>query len=250
MNPYTYLIGWKEQNKFYYGVRYAKGCHPGDLMTTYFTSSSEVSKMIYHFGLPDIIQIRKTFNDIDKARLWEHKVLRKMKVITSDKWLNRSDNKSIAPQLGELNHMFGKFGELSHRFGTTLLEESKKIIGEKSRLKKGNMPEGFSEKMRDIVTGRKHKESTKMKISDKLTGRVFSEDHKKNISLNHADTLGENNPFFGKKHSDETKKLMSEQRTGTIMINKDGIIKRIHKDFLESYLQQGWIKGKGTKKWD
>jgi hypothetical protein len=43
---------------------------------------------------------------------------------------------------------------------------------------------------------------------------------------------------------------MSEQRTGTVMINKDSIIKRIPGDFLESYLQQGWIRGKGKKKWD
>lgn len=26
--PYTYLIGWSKQNKFYYGRRTAKNCHP------------------------------------------------------------------------------------------------------------------------------------------------------------------------------------------------------------------------------
>lgn len=60
-----------------------------------------------------------------------------------------------------------------------------------------------------------------------------------------ADTSGENNPFFGKKHTEEQKKLMSEQRTGTVMINKDGVLKRIHKGSLESYLQHGWVRGKG-----
>lgn len=249
MIPYTYLIGWIEQNKFYYGVRYALDCDPSDLMTTYFTSSPKVSEMIGLHGLPDIIQVRKIFTDTKKARLWEHKVLRRMKVIKSDKWLNRTDNKSIEPQVAEKNHMFGKFGELSHRYGTTLPEESKKIIGEKSRMRKGNMPVGFSEKMRDIVTGRKQKDSTKEKISEQLTGRTFSDEHKKNISLNHADVSGKNNPFFGKNHTDEQRKLMSGQRTGTVMINKDNVIKRIHKDLLEGYLQQGWIRGKGKKKW-
>lgn len=28
MTPYTYLIGWKDQEKYYYGVRFAKG-HEG-----------------------------------------------------------------------------------------------------------------------------------------------------------------------------------------------------------------------------
>lgn len=250
MIPYTYLIGWAEQNMFYYGVRYALDCEPSDLMTTYFTSSPKVAEMIETHGLPDIIQVRKTFDGTKKARLWEHKVLRRMKVIKSDRWLNRTDNKSIEPQIGKKNHMFGKFGELSHRYGTTMSKESKKIIGEKSRMKKGNMPEGFSERMRDIVTGRKQKDSTKEKISEKLSGRTLSDNHKQHISDNHSDTSGENNPFFGKEHSDKTKKLMSEQRTGTVMINKDGIIKRIPGDFLESYLQQGWIRGKGKKKWD
>lgn len=249
MIPYTYLIGWAEQNKFYYGVRYSQECDPSDLMTTYFTSSPKVLEMIESHGLPDIIQVRKTFTDTKRARLWEHKVLRRMKVIKSDKWLNRTDNKSIEPQVGEKNHMFGKFGELSHRYGATLPEESKKIISEKSRMKKGNMPEGFSEKMRNIVTGRKQKDSTKEKISEQLTGRTLSDKHKKNISLNHADVSGKNNPFSGKNHTDEQRKLMSEQRAGTVMINKDNVIKRIHKDVLESYLQQGWIRGKGKKKW-
>lgn len=250
MIPYTYLIGWVKQNKFYYGVRYALGCDPSDLMSTYFTSSPKVSKMIEQYGIPDIIQVRKTFTDTKKARFWEHKVLRRMKVIRSDKWLNRTDNKSIEPQIGEKNHMFGKFGELSHRYGTSLSDKSKKIIGEKSKMKKGNMPANFSQKMREIVTGRKHKQSTKEKISERLTGRTLSDEHRKHISDNHADTSGKNNPFFGMRHSEARKKLMSEQRTGTVMINKNGTIKRIHKDKLDCYLKQGWIRGKGKKKWD
>ena len=34
MTPYTYLIGWKDQEKYYYGVRFAKGCEPKDLWVT------------------------------------------------------------------------------------------------------------------------------------------------------------------------------------------------------------------------
>ena len=41
---YTYLIGWTKYNIQYYGVRYAKGCHPDDLWKTYFTSSKYVKE--------------------------------------------------------------------------------------------------------------------------------------------------------------------------------------------------------------
>ena len=28
---YTYVIGWKDVDKYYYGVRFAEGCQPSDL---------------------------------------------------------------------------------------------------------------------------------------------------------------------------------------------------------------------------
>jgi hypothetical protein len=41
-------------------------------------------------GDPDIVQVRKTFISADNAILWERKVLKKLKVLTSDKWLNQN----------------------------------------------------------------------------------------------------------------------------------------------------------------
>lgn len=38
--------------------------------------------------------------------------------------------------------------------------------------------------------------------------RIFTEEHKRNISLNHADFSGINNPFYGKTHSEETKQKL------------------------------------------
>jgi group I intron endonuclease len=65
----------------------------------------------------------------------------------------------------------------------------------------------------------------------KFPDRVFTKEHKDNISKNHADVSGEKNPMFGKTHtnlvkqksrlrnlgkkaSDNTKSKMSEQRKG------------------------------------
>ena len=101
MQPYTYFIRWTKLNTNYYGVRYAQDCDPIDLWNPYKTSSTHVAKFIVEHGEPDVIQVRKTFNDTQEARLWENRVLKRMKVVGDNKWLNRTDNRSIAPQYGE-----------------------------------------------------------------------------------------------------------------------------------------------------
>ncbi|PCJ96822.1 MAG: hypothetical protein COA52_01025 [Hyphomicrobiales bacterium] len=88
--PYTYLIGWSKYKKFYYGVRYSKYSNPEDLWVTYFTSSEYVTQFRKKYGEPDIIQIRKVFDCANKAKKWENRVLRKMKVYISEKWLNKT----------------------------------------------------------------------------------------------------------------------------------------------------------------
>jgi len=96
--PYTYLVGWSKHQKYYYGVRYStksnnlyeSGCHPDDFWVTYFTSSPSVKKMRDEYGEPDIIQIRKTFLTKQAAQNWEDKVLKRMDVVSNDKWLNRN----------------------------------------------------------------------------------------------------------------------------------------------------------------
>lgn len=97
--PYTYLIGWTILNKWYYGVRYAKNCCPTDLWNPYKTSSRIVANFIKLYGEPDVCIVRKTFNSIDKARLWEQKVLTRLCVTDSKKWLNGHDTKAFDPSL-------------------------------------------------------------------------------------------------------------------------------------------------------
>jgi hypothetical protein len=66
-----------------------------------------------------------------------------------------------------------------------------------------------------LETDNKHyyissEKSNKKCLSCSLTGRKFSETHKANLSKNHADVSGENNPFYNKTHSDEVKHKISE----------------------------------------
>lgn len=99
--PYTYLIGWPEHNKWYYGVRYADNCHPSDLCNPYKTSSKLVQKYISLYGDPSVKQIRRTFSCKNSARAWENRVLKRLNVVNENKWLNKTDNKSIEPLYGD-----------------------------------------------------------------------------------------------------------------------------------------------------
>lgn len=93
--PYCYLIGWSGHKKYYYGVRWARGYDPSDLMVRYFTSSKLVHKMIKRHGHPDVIDVRKVFATKEEAIRHEHTVLRRLKVIHREDFLNQTDNKSI-----------------------------------------------------------------------------------------------------------------------------------------------------------
>ena len=94
---YTYLLYHIPTNLFYYGVKWEKGCHPDTFWKDYFTSSCHVALLRTLFGDESFeFEIRRTFEDKKKAQEWEHKVLRRMKVLHKpDVWMNRTDNRSI-----------------------------------------------------------------------------------------------------------------------------------------------------------
>lgn len=92
---YTYRIKWSVTGMSYYGIRYAKGCNPSELWITYFTSSKYVNEYRSKYGEPDIIQIRKQFNCIKKARSWEQKVITKLNAHKRKDYLNKTNNIAI-----------------------------------------------------------------------------------------------------------------------------------------------------------
>lgn len=108
--PYTYLIGWKQHNIWYYGVRYAKNCNPKDLWSSYFTSSKYVKEFRLKNGDPDIIQIRKTFSDRESAQNWETTVLKRMFAIKDNRFLNKAIGKSLQDYENRKNVMIEKYG--------------------------------------------------------------------------------------------------------------------------------------------
>ena len=89
--PYTYLIGWSELDLWYYGVKFGKSADPSKFWVNYFTSSKYVKNLRDEFGEPDVREIRKTFTSKEAASEWERKVIRRIKAVWSDKWINRGN---------------------------------------------------------------------------------------------------------------------------------------------------------------
>ena len=148
---YTYLVGWTQHDKWYYGVRYAKHCTPSDLWSTYFTSSSPVKFFRQKHGEPDVIEVRKVFNDKHQAILWEQKVLSRVGVLKESKWLNA--NVSHAPLPNSRKRT----------------EEHKKKISEALK--------GRKRQNKRVIS-----EETRKKISETLSGRSLSSEHRRALS--------------------------------------------------------------------
>jgi hypothetical protein len=124
--------------------------------------------------------------------------------------------------------------------GKELPEETKKKISEslKGKFSGENNPfygEDHSGKNNPFY-GKHHREESKLKISQSNKGKVawnkgqaLSEEARKNMSKNHADFSGENNPFAGRTHSEETRKKLAEINTkhkiGDVWKDAKGVIK-------------------------
>jgi hypothetical protein len=127
MLPYTYLIGWSHLNLYYYGVRYAKNCHPCDLWKKYKTSSVYVKNIYQQYGDPDIIEIRKTFSTPAQAMAWEYRVLKRLNVVENNIWINKTDNAAIDFKTSKRTTGPGRLAALKVTSGKTYEE----IHGEK-----------------------------------------------------------------------------------------------------------------------
>jgi hypothetical protein len=206
MIPFTYLVKHIPTNRYYYGVRYKKGCHPNDLWKKYFTSSRKVKGLIRRYGKKSFIfEIRKTFKTAKQAYNWEHKVLRRMKVIHRDDFLNLTDHLSVDPKhLSKLNR-----GKGNPMYGRKLSKERKKEL---SRLNIGRrLSEETKEKLRfyagknHYMYGKKLSEETKEKIR---IGNLGKKHTKKMIKYLSKINKGGNNAMYGRKHTKETKEKM------------------------------------------
>lgn len=207
--PYTYLLKCLVDNTFYYGVRYKNGCQPEDFWVKYETSSKEVKDKIRKYGKENFVfVIRRTFDDANKARMWENKVLRRMGVVLREDFMNKTDNISIPPMYGQDNPMC-----------KPEVVESFKKSRSKNPTRKPNSKEAYaivSEKLK----GKKRPKEVCKQISESLKGYKHDEDFRKKC---HERQLGIKPSVENKKKKSESIKGRKRFTDGvTIIFRKPG----------------------------
>jgi hypothetical protein len=198
---YTYLLGWSDQNKFYYGVRFAKGCHPNDIWKTYFTSSKHVKSFAEKYGPPDIIQIRKSFSEAKDAIAWEEKLLKRINAAQNPLFLNRANGKAI-PLEYSVNYGKRNISEQGRKrisetskktrleYGRTLesrIKQSKTLMGENNHFHGKSHSLETREKMsiakRDIYMSGSNPNAKKVKIDNEIFETKVMASEKMGVSL-------------------------------------------------------------------
>ena len=190
--PYTYLIGWSNLNLWYYGAKWADGCHPSDLWVKYFTSSTKVSDLRRTHGEPDVVQVRKVFNDKFKARMWEFRVINKIGAIKSDKWLNRGNgglyfglpDEAARKKIGDRSRGRKQTDEMKQRLSMLFKGRPGPVISEEAKQRMRDLRKGIPrdqsvvDKLRIANTGKKQSDETIRKRVEKNVGKTRSEETK------------------------------------------------------------------------
>lgn len=207
---YTYLIGWRKLDKWYYGSRVANKKPPkDDLFCDYFTSSRFVKMFIEEHGIPDSIRIHKEFETSCACRLYEERFLKCVGAKDSLRWLNKNDTHAPPVLCGENNGFFGKThtNDLKAKWSKTRkgkiisFEIRKKLYGRIpwNRGKRGCFSAESVDKMRSARFGKDawnkgkrgcYSVETIKKMSTAKRGRI------------------------GHKHTNETKNKISNKRKG------------------------------------
>ncbi len=164
---FTYLIGWSQLNKWYYGVRYSKDSDPNTLWKTYFTSSKHVKRFRDEFGEPDVVTVRKTFTTPEAAICWEAKVLQRIKASQRADFLNKTNtNKVFYPSQEARNK-----GGLKNR-GRIFSEEHRQKLSATGR-GKPKSPE-HKNKIREALLGNTRPQEVLDKISKTRKERNYT----------------------------------------------------------------------------
>lgn len=207
MKSYTYIIGWRNLDVWYYGYRTRKPSN--DLWIKYFTSSKYVDDFRKEFGEPDVIRVHKIFDSKDEAIAHEQKFLKRVNAVRSDRWLNRN----IA---GAEFRSPDKFSDASRK---KMSESAKGRVPWNKGLKGLQKPSVETiEKRRQKLIGQKRSIEQRQRISESLKGKLLSEEHK--TKLKQSSQKGKVGPNKGRKFSEEHRRKLSESHKGQVAWNK------------------------------
>ena len=244
---YTYLIGWTQNDVWYYGVRYAKDSSPEDLWSTYFTSSKYVQEYRKKIGEPDHIEVRRVFRNTKSAIDCEDRVIRTLKLYENKRFLNKSYS-------GSIYYDEDVRQKLSNHAKKPRSEKFKKARSE-------TMKEMWKNGVYDdrIAQTEEHKSA----VSAALKKRYSNQDHhcvrtkrseiaKKSTSdtlKSYFETLDKTKKSdiygkgakknIGKKRSDETKKRLSENAKNRKLVECEFCGKNVTSQSLGRYHKEG-----------
>lgn len=228
--PYTYLIGWSQHNKWYYGCRYAKKCRPSDLWYTYFTSSREIEQIREIYGEPDVKEVRRCFygeNAVDRCRRWEHKVLKRLNVTKNDKWINKTDNKAFSVD--------------AILKGATQTKNKGMTPWNKGKTKESDIRIlEYGKKVSITKTGKS------IHLSDELR-RKRSEDGRQNGLKCAKQKIGFHSATIEQRRKWSSKSGKSQKGKKIIHHPITKELKKLWPDSIQPYLEKGWVMGRYKK---
>lgn len=232
MIPYTYVLRCPN-GKRYYGVRFARNCSPSDLWTTYFTSSSEIKKLIEVHGADRFsFKIRRVFVSVKAARAWETKVLKRLHVPNNPRWANKTNNAAIDPvaaiHSGDDNwtrktenrqrmlevlpknlgtYLDGKSGSSNPNYGNKLSESNKRIIATANSWRKHT---DEHKKNRLAAAKRKNRNPIVSCVAcRRVTRNNLLSQHSRTNCFAPGYNSGSRNAMYGRAQSEETKHKIS-----------------------------------------
>jgi hypothetical protein len=137
------------------------------------------------------------------------------------------------------NHSKRMKGRAAHNKGKPMSDEQKEKLRIAATGKKYSK-ETIAKRSATVI-GTKRSEETRLKMSLSGKGKIKgpqTEDHRLAISM----------AIKGKKKKEGHSDNVANAVKGNISINKDGIEKKVKKDTLQSYLDQGWQLGGRKRK--
>lgn len=173
--PFVYIIRFIEQNKFYIGMRVARGCLRTDLGSKYFTSSKIVEPLWKDdLGNVEVLETIPCNTNWDTIYL-EGKMIVDHDAVNDKRYLNRA-------------------------YGGVLFNNSGGVASDETKAKRSNS-----------LKRRIFSDEARAKMSETHKGKTLSDETRAKMS---ESRFGKNNPNWGKFHSNESKAKISKANKG------------------------------------
>jgi hypothetical protein len=214
--PFVYIVRVIDQDKFYIGMKVARGCLRTDLGSKYFTSSNIVKELwAEDVGNVEVLETLPCNSNWDTMYL-EGKMIVDHDAVEDERYLNRgyggvlfnrsgvAHSEDHRARISEANK-----GEKSHMWGKSLSDETRAKLseaqkGEKSHMWGKSLSDETRAKISEAHNGKTLSDETRAKLSESKKGKFPSDESRAKMS----------EPQKGRTHSDETKAKMSEARKG------------------------------------